>query len=114
MKFYQRKSFKQLQKEWRKILELNDFDDIEYESGALKHSWDRGIGFQNQEAISDFMSELGHMLAHDLTIPERDRAILELHSQGVWNTTICEKLKVSRSTVANTIRKYKRLILSPK
>lgn len=114
MKYWQTKQFKKLNQHWREILKADKFPEIESPSGHLKHSWDRGIAFQNREAIAQFFSDLGFMLAHDKEIPARDRAILERYAKGEWIRDIRQALNISDSTVRNTIRAYKHRILTGK
>lgn len=111
MKFYHTKEFRKLQTKWRQILEKSGFEDAEDKHGHLKQPFQRGIGFQNRDLISEFFSRLGYYLANT-RLPKRDRKILELYAKGTWIKDICTKVRASDSTVRNTIRKYRKLLSS--
>lgn len=109
-KYFESEGFRALLREWREILKEDGFKDIEDDKGRLKNPDRRSIGFQNRDEISNFYSHLGLFLGESKRLPRRDRKILELYALGTWITEIARKLQVSRTTVTETIRKYRRLL----
>lgn len=112
MKFYKKKDFKKLSTEWKRELKKSGFADIEKKNGLLKVNDHRTAGFHFREEIANFFTNLGHFLAHTKDIPPRARAILELYVEGTYINIICKRLNLSDSLVRNTIRKYKKFVLS--
>lgn len=114
-KYWETPEFKKLNKEWREKLESAGFDDQEDEKENLKQKDERTIAFQNRDKIQNFYLKLDSYLTHNTEIPERDRKILELYSQGVkvkGKGGIVEQVGLSRDPVYQVIWKYKKILLN--
>jgi DNA-binding NarL/FixJ family response regulator len=105
---------RELKKKWELKLKESGFKDIETSLGRLKQPNTRTIAFENRDLILDFFLKLDHYLSSDNSrrIPDRDRLILELFSQGKKLRDIAQQIQASESTVRNTVRVYKTVIIS--
>lgn len=102
---------KLLKQQWYKKLSDEGFEDIEYSSGLLKQGDRRSMAFENREMISEFFTALDHYLTDHPEIPEKDREILSLYSQGLYATQIQKKLRINQWSVKKVIKRYKEIIL---
>lgn len=102
-----------IQKEWYAKLAKEGFNDIEDKKGNLKQYDRRTIAFDNREAIFDFFTKLDHLLEHRKDIPQEDRDILHLYSQGIQLNNIAKLLTTGIWNIKRTIKRYKLLLLSP-
>ncbi len=117
MSRYNTKEFKQLREHWYKKLADEGFDDLERSSQTgrysdiLKTPDKRTVAWQNQLVIRDFYLALDTYLT-TAEIPERDRRILELWSEGTYLIDIARQSNLSYKTIKNIIAKYKAIIIS--
>jgi hypothetical protein len=112
-KFYKKKEFKDLQKEWYDKLKP-DFKDIEDSKGNLKQHDRRTIAFDNRDKLQDFFNKLDTYLTQNDDIPDKDREILELYTQGIHikgPQGIIELTGWSDATIRKLIRRYKSMLL---
>lgn len=101
-----------IQAEWYEKLADEGFVDIEDKKGNLKQYDRRTIAFENREIICEFFVRLDHYLTQNPNIPEPEKSILILYSEGLYATQIQRKLKVDQWSVKRVIRNYKQIILS--
>lgn len=109
-KFFETPEFKKLNEEWRKKLELADFEDQEDEWGFLKQLDSRGRP-KDMKSWEAFYSKLGQYLDGKKSVPPFHRRVLELYCEGVSEKEICEKLRCSRSKAQRIIVVYREIIL---
>jgi hypothetical protein len=118
-KYYETTDFKQLQELWDKKLEDDGFIDQEDSNKVLKQENDRStISFEARDRILYFFNKLDHYLnniENPAKIPNKDREILELYSDGVHvkgKNGIVEQTGWSDKTIRNLINKYKKIVLA--
>ncbi len=112
-KFYETSAFKKINKEWRKRLKNDGFQDIEDASENLEQYDRRTIAFENRDRILEFFLKLDHYLTNTKGIPKKHRQILELYSAGTYikgPNGIIEQTGLSDKQVRNIIKKYKTII----
>jgi hypothetical protein len=104
------KDFLILQEEWYLKLAQSGFKDIEDRKGNLKQYDRRTIAFDNRESIYEFFVALDHYLTDHQDIPEPDKSILSLYSDGIFIIEICKQLGLKLSLVNKVISKYKEIV----
>ena len=109
-KFYLKPNFKALQKEWYEKLADNNFKDQEYRDGTLKCPDRRTKSWESREDILNFFLSFDAYLTHNV-IPDKDRVILELYSNGIHTTEIALRLELSRTSIWQVIKIYKKRII---
>lgn len=104
--------YKHLKAEWYRKLSASGFEDIEDSKGRLKQ-WDRRtLAYETMEATMTHYADVEEFLNTHPELPERDRSILELYTEGKQLKDISRMLKWSYTVVKDTIRKYRELIKS--
>jgi DNA-binding CsgD family transcriptional regulator len=100
-----------LQDEWYAKLEESGFRDIEDARGNLKQYDRRTIAFDNRDGILSFFRQLDHFLTAHPDVPDQERQILELYSEGKYRTQICQILRLDDWSVLKVIRKYRKQLI---
>lgn len=111
-KYYQTKEFRDLNTEWRKKLELDEFPDIEDENENLKKQDLRTQSYDNRDKIHDFFRKLDSYLSSTKGIPRMHKMALNRYSKGKSFSAIATDMGISKSYVGQIIKKYKEKILS--
>lgn len=104
--------FLRIQKEWYLKLAQSGFKDIEDSKGNLKQYDRRTIAFDNRVSIYEFFVSLDHYLTEHPEIPDIDRAVLTLYSEGVFIIEICRQLFLKLATVNRVVMKYKAIVMA--
>lgn len=105
-------NFKELQQAWYQKLREAGFKDLETPSGNLKSKDIRTQNYQNRGALLEFFLALDSYINrnHDLLHP-RDKDILTKFSDGIYIKEIAVLCGCSRTTVKETIRQHKAILL---
>lgn len=106
------KDFKRLRDEWTKKLAESGFSDLEDKKGNLKQYDIRTISFQNRDEICAFFLTLDHLMFHYPEMPQDEKAVLALWTQGIYATEIARRLSFGRTKVKLIIGRYKHLIVA--
>lgn len=110
-RFLRDKAFLRLKEEWYGKLAASGFKDIENKRGKLKDHDRRTIAFDNRELIAQFFTDLIHYIHEHDEIPELERQILILYSEGVHLKRIKVITRTYYKKVYLVIKKYREIIL---
>jgi hypothetical protein len=111
LKFYYKKSFKDLHARWRKRLADKGFNDLEDHKGRLKTPDIRTALWKDKEEILLFFLALDTYLSNTSGIPRKHRKILELYSSGMEVKDIAKIVKEHRQRCHEVIALYRKEFL---
>ena len=110
-KFYEKKDFKALQKEWYQKLKEEGFRDIEDQKTGIverpfSHRRYRTDLFY--QASVDYYLTMGHYLENGHIRSDLDRKVLEMHIEGRTYRAIAKELNQHTNTVYRKVQRYKK------